>query len=129
MHGEGWTHDNCKSLAGARKGVGRFIRIGEVTDALGGHKGQRKPRLEKMRISMPKATTNRTIGERELMARGERAVRPARRGDEEPGAAPGVGEGNEKEGGDAAVQCLDDGGDAYNGRFVAETRGVCDFGE
>jgi hypothetical protein len=80
-----------------------------------------------MHISIPKATTNRNIGERELMARGERAVPLAGRRDGEPGAAPGAGEGNEGEGGNAAEQLLNDWGGAYEGGIVAETPGVCEL--
>jgi hypothetical protein len=98
-----WTQNSCQSLAHACRGFGRLRRVGEVSDALGGRKGSPKTRLDKMHVSMPKATTDRTNGGRGLKARGERAVPLVRRPDDEAGAAPGEGEGNAEEGGDAAA--------------------------
>jgi hypothetical protein len=80
--------------------------------------------LNKMNISMPKATTDRTNGGRELMARGERAVPLVRRPDDEAGAAPGGGEGSAEEGGDGAAQCLNERSVSYEGDS-SRRRPVC----
>jgi hypothetical protein len=54
IHSEGLTYKNGKNQAGACGELGRLMRIGEVTDALGVANGSLKSLLDKMHIRMPR---------------------------------------------------------------------------